>query len=66
MQVNYLSVFRCWELIDSQTMEVIRSEAFLQLSQAQLSDIVKRDTLRVFEIELHERVEKWARAQLER
>lgn len=47
-------------------MEVIRSEAFLQLSQAQLSDIVKRDTLRVFEIELHERVEKWARAQLER
>ncbi|KAH7713483.1 BTB/POZ domain-containing protein 6 [Aphelenchoides avenae] len=44
---------KCWSLIDSHTTKVINSDAFLQLSQAQLVDIVKRNTLRVEEIELY-------------
>ncbi|KAH7696761.1 Btbd6 protein, partial [Aphelenchoides avenae] len=55
---------KCWDLIDSKTTEVIHSDAFLQLSGAQLRDIVKRNTLCVEEIELYERVIEWARAQL--
>ena len=63
--LNYTSVFRCLELIDCNTPKMIRSEGFLQLSRAQLGDIVKRDTLFVEEIELYERVVQWARTQLE-
>lgn len=63
---NALSVFRCWDLIDSHTTQVIRSESFLHLSHAQLGDIVRRSTLCVEEIDLYERVVQWARTQLER
>ncbi|KAH7696859.1 P7E4 protein, partial [Aphelenchoides avenae] len=54
----------CWNLIDSKTTDVIRSEAFLHLSAPQLSDIVKRNTLCVEEIELYERIIEWAQTQL--
>ncbi|KAH7684629.1 BTB (POZ) domain containing 3, partial [Aphelenchoides avenae] len=56
----------CWDLIDSHTTQVIRSESFLHLSHAQLGDIVRRSTLCVEEIDLYERVVQWARTQLER
>ncbi|KAH7713485.1 BTB/POZ domain-containing protein 6 [Aphelenchoides avenae] len=55
---------RCWDVIDSETTDVIYSEAFLKISPQQLSVIAKRNTLCVEEIELYERVIEWAKAQL--
>lgn len=51
-------------MIDSESTDVIYSEAFLKLSPQQLSVIVRRDTLCVEEIDLYERVIEWAKTQL--
>lgn len=60
----FLQSPRCWDVIDSETTDVIYSEAFLKISPQQLSVIAKRNTLCVEEIELYERVIEWAKAQL--
>lgn len=60
----FTPAFRCWDLIDSKTTEVIHSEVFLELSAQLFSDIVKRNTLCVEEIDLYERAIEWAQTQL--
>ena len=53
---------KCWELIDTEVSTVIKSEAFLDISQDTLEDILKRDTLNIpgdGEVALFQAVVKW-------
>ena len=53
---------KCWELIDIEVSTVVTSEAFLDISQDTLEDILKRDTLNIpgdGEMALFQAVLKW-------
>ena len=53
---------KCWELIDTEVSTVIKSEAFLDISQDTLEDILKRDTLNIpgdGEVALFQAILKW-------
>ena len=55
---------KCWEVVESQTGQVIASEAFCRISQGTLIDLLKRETLvGVKEIEFFKAVLKWSDAQ---
>ena len=53
---------RCWELVDIELSKVITSEAFLEINQDTLEEILKRDTLNIpgdGEVKLFQAVLKW-------
>ena len=54
---------KCWEVVESQTVQVIASEAFCHISQGTLIHLLKRETLGVEEIEFFKAVLKWSDAQ---
>ena len=45
-------VDRCWELIDRETEEAVKSERFATIQRSLLKVIVKRDSLDITEVEL--------------
>ena len=53
---------KCWQIVESKTVEVVSSEAFCHISQGTLISILKRDSLNnaVKEIELFNAVLKWS------
>ena len=52
-----------WKIVDSQTREVIKPENFCDLDGSLLSDFLKRDSLRITEVELFRAVLKWTESQ---
>ena len=59
-------VDRCWEMIESETEEVVKSEDFVKIDKSLLEAIVKRATLTISEVELFRAVDLWATEECER
>ena len=57
---------RCWEMIDRETVEVVKSDEFATLDRSLLEAMVKRDTLTIPELELFKAVDMWATKECER
>lgn len=54
---------RCWNIVDLQTRQCLRSKSFLSTSGKILEALVKRETLDIDERELYRAVISWAGAQ---
>ena len=52
-----------WQVVDSRTREVIKSENFGDIDGRQLGDFLKRDSLRITEVELFRAVFKWTESK---
>ena len=52
-----------WQVVDSETREVLKAESFYEIDAALLRDFMKRDSLRITEIELFHAVLKWSEYQ---
>ena len=59
-------VDQCWKVIDEQTEEAVKSEAFATIERSLLEAVVVRDTLTIEEIELFKAVDLWATKECER
>ena len=59
-------VIRCWEVVDRSTQVALQSETFPSITKELLAEVVKRDDLRIHEIELFQAVDRWATAECER
>ena len=57
---------KCWDFIDLNTIEVIASDAFVDINQTTLKKLLKRDSLIVKEIDLFKAVLKWSEAECSR
>ena len=57
---------QCWDLIDRETEEIVKSEDFATIEKSLLEEIVKRDTLTIKEVELFKAVDLWATKECER
>ncbi|KAH7672997.1 BTB domain containing 3, partial [Aphelenchoides avenae] len=56
----------CWTFIDENTVDVLGSEKFLDVSHSLLKEILGRQTLKVREIFLYNNAYNWADAELKR
>ena len=54
---------KCWDLIDRQTSEAIASDAFSYIHQETLTELLKRESLNVKEVDLFKAVLKWSEAE---
>ena len=61
---KYLAA-RCWELVDGETEEVLKTEGFATIERSLLEVIVKRDSLEKIEVELFKAVDLWATKKCE-
>ena len=57
---------QCWEVIDRETEEAVKSEEFANIERSLLERIVKRESLTIREIELFKAVDRWATKECER
>ena len=57
---------RCWEVIDKQTEEAVTSDEFVTVERSVVESIVKRERLKVTEVELFKAVDCWATKESER
>lgn len=57
---------RCWEIVDLQTNEVIKSDSFLKLDKDSMEKFLQRDSLVVEEIELFKALYNWTAFQSEK
>ncbi|XP_078344860.1 BTB/POZ domain-containing protein 6-like [Oculina patagonica] len=57
---------QCWELIDRETEEAVKSEGFATIERSLLDSVVKRDSLTISEVELFKAVDLWATKECER
>ena len=57
---------KCWDLIDLKTSEAIASDAFTDITQATLTELLKRDSLNVKELDLFKAVLKWSEVECSR
>ena len=57
---------RCWEIIDKQTEEAVKTDGFATIERSLLEAVVVRDTLTIEEIELFKAVDLWATKACER
>jgi len=53
-------VAQCWEEIDKETKEVVKSAEFVTIERCLLEEIVTRDSLTINEVELFKAVDLWA------
>ena len=51
---------KCWSVIDTNVNAAISSEAIVHISQPTLGELLKRDTLKIKEVNLYKAVLKWA------
>ncbi|GFN82914.1 BTB/POZ domain-containing protein 6 [Plakobranchus ocellatus] len=54
---------RCWEVIDAQAEESLRSDGFIDIDKRTLETILSRETLNTREICVYNAVCKWAKAE---
>ena len=57
---------RCWEVIEKQTEEAVTSDEFVTVERSIVESVVKRETLKVTEVELFKAVDRWATKESER
>jgi hypothetical protein len=57
---------RCWEIIEFKTGKVVASDSFNNISQTTLAKLLKRDILKIPEVELFQAVLKWIDFQCSR
>ena len=57
---------RCWEVIESDTEQALISDEFLTLERSIVEFVVKRDVLKVKEVDLFKAVDRWATKELEK
>ncbi len=50
---------RCWECIETNISKIIATGSFNNISQANLASLLKRDKLRIAEVELFQAILKW-------
>ena len=58
-------VDQCWEVIDKQTEEALKSDGFAIIERSLLEAVVARETLNIQEIELFKAVNLWATKRCE-
>ena len=56
----------CWEVIDKETDEAVKSEGFLAIERSVLEELVDRESLNVKEVELFKAVDCWATKECEK
>ena len=54
---------RCWEVIEKQTEEAVTSDEFVTVERSVVESVVKRERLKVKEVELFKAVDRWATKQ---
>ena len=57
---------RCWGVIEKHTQKALMSDEFLTLERSVVESVVKRDVLKVKEVDLFKAVDRWATKELER
>ena len=57
---------RCWEVIDKQTEEAVKSAGFATIERSLLEAVVVRETLSIKEVNLFKAVNLWATNECER
>ena len=57
---------QCWGVIEKQTQRALMSDEFLTLERSVVESVVKRDGLKVKEVDLFKAVDRWATKKLER
>ena len=57
---------RCWEVIERQTGEAVTSDEFVTLERSVVESVVKKERLKVTEVELFKAVDRWATKESER
>ena len=57
---------RCWEEIEKQTEEALKSDEFVTIKRSLVETVVKRDVLNVKEVELFKAVDRWATEESKR
>ncbi|XP_078365325.1 BTB/POZ domain-containing protein 6-like [Oculina patagonica] len=62
---DYL-VYQCWDFIDRETYEVIKTREFVTIEKSLLKKLVERDTLTIRELELFKAVDCWAKEECKR
>ena len=56
----------CWEVIDKNTDEAVKSDGFVTIERSMLEELVERDSLNVREVELFKAVDCWATKECEK
>jgi len=56
----------CWEVIDKETDEAVKSDGFVTIEKSVLEELVERDSLNVREVELFKAVNSWATKECEK
>ena len=56
----------CWEVIDQQADEAVKSDGFMTIEKSVLEELVERDSLNVREVELFKAVDCWATKECEK
>ena len=57
---------KCWDLIELKTNEAVASDAFVDIDQATLEKLLKRESLNVKEVDVFKAVVKWSEAECSR
>ena len=57
---------RCWEVIEEQTEEALKSDEFVTVERSLVEIVVKREGLNLKEVELFKAVDRWATEQSKR
>ena len=57
---------RCWEVIEKQTEEALKSDEFVTVERSLVETVVKREGLNVEEVELFKAVDRWATEESKR
>ncbi len=56
----------CWNVIDEQALETVKSDGFATIERSLLEAVIERDTLRISEVELFKGVMQWATKESEK
>ena len=59
-------VDQCWEMIDLETEDVVKSDGFVTIERSLLEALVKRDSLSISEVDLFQAVDLWATNECQR
>ena len=56
----------CWQHIEDETEEAVKSDGFVAIERSVLEELVERDSLNVKEVELFKAVDSWAKIECEK
>ena len=56
----------CWKLIETETVEAVKSDGFVAIERSVLEELVERDSLNINEVELFKAVDCWAGMECEK